>query len=157
VVGDAVGQPLTAAEAVNVADGLRAVVAALSAPTPRDRHLAALLGEAAARVEHHPRWGGGCWIINSWGSWGVGVPELGLTTGCAFLQDASLAVLLADQGESTCARDLYVAPAVFFAPRGSAVFHTARHFLIRHDRSFTSYAAALAAGLRPCRLCRPKP
>jgi len=112
---------------------------------------------AAARVEQHPKWGGGCWIVNSWGRWGVGVPELGLTTGCAFLQDDGLTALLADQGESTCARDLYVAPALFFATSNSRVFHTARHFLIRHDRSFTSYAAAVAAGLRPCRLCRPKP
>ena len=115
---------------------------------------------AAARVEHHPKWGGGHWIINSWGGWGVGVPELGLTTGCAFIQDESLTLLLAANGESVCARDLYVAPqpaGKFFTSATSRVFHTAKHLMIRRDRVFSSYAAALAAGLRPCRVCRPKP
>jgi hypothetical protein len=108
----------------------------------------------------HPKWGSGHWIVNSWGGWGVGVPELGMATGCAFLQDESLAVLLADQGESTCPRDLYTAPqpaGKFFATATSKVFHTARHLLVRHDRTFASYAAAVAAGLRPCRICRPRP
>jgi hypothetical protein len=107
----------------------------------------------------HPKWGGGHWIVNSWGDWGVGVPQLGLTTGCAFITDHDLGMLIEDNGESTCPRDLYVAPvaAKFYATAHSKVFHTARHLFVRRDRTFSSYAAALAAGLRPCRICRPKP
>lgn len=114
----------------------------------------------AARVEQHPKFGPGAWIINSWGNWGVGVPELGMSTGCAFVTDDDLGILLEEDGESTCARDLYVPPApalAYFATRRSTVFHKASHPLIRHDRGFATYAEALDAGLRPCRLCRPTP
>ena len=111
----------------------------------------------AARVEMHPKWGPGSWMIQSWGAWGTGVPELGLTTGCAFIRDADLAILLADNGESVSPRDFFVLPTVstVYATATSRVFHTARHPWIRHDRSFESYAFAVVAGLRPCKLCRP--
>jgi hypothetical protein len=42
---------LTLSEAVAVADALRAVVAALPAPTPRDASLAASLAEVATLIE----------------------------------------------------------------------------------------------------------
>jgi|NGEPerStandDraft_6_1074524.scaffolds.fasta_scaffold241842_1 hypothetical protein len=54
VVEAAVGRPLAdikATEAVDVADQLRAIVAALPADTPRDKQLAAQLTEAAELVE----------------------------------------------------------------------------------------------------------
>jgi hypothetical protein len=42
---------LTLTEAIELADALRGVVAALPAPTPRDASLAASLTEAAALIE----------------------------------------------------------------------------------------------------------
>jgi hypothetical protein len=113
-----------------------------------------------ARVENHPRFGPGCWMLNSWGVWGVGVPQCGLTTGCAFVVDADLAILLGEDGESVAARDIYTVPvtvSTVYATKTSKVFHTAKHPMIRHDRSFASYADAVIAGLRPCKLCRPRP
>lgn len=114
----------------------------------------------AARVTAHPRFGPGVWIVNSWGEWGVGVPELGLRTGCAFIVDSDLALLLGNDGESVCASDLYVTPttvSTVYATATSRVFHTGKHPLIRHDRSWPSYTDAVLAGLRPCKLCRPRP
>jgi len=136
--------------------------------TPRADGLLRVAGEdvgghfylLVARVCAHPRFGPGCWLLNSWGSWGVGVPELGLRTGCGYLTDPDLAILLADGGESVAAADIYNAPITnrtVYATALSKVFHTARHPLIKHARSFPSYEAAVLAGLRPCKLCRPRP
>ncbi len=53
-VDAATGRPLdelTVTEALDVAERLRSIVAALPAPSPRDVHLAALLTDAAALVE----------------------------------------------------------------------------------------------------------
>jgi hypothetical protein len=112
-----------------------------------------------ARVERHPRWGPGCWMLNSWGPWGVGVSELGLTTGCAFIRDPDLAILLADGGESVAPTDLYIAPppVTYVARRKSRVFHRLSCWNApkTNRREFTTYADAVADGLRPCRLCRP--
>jgi hypothetical protein len=116
---------------------------------------------AAARVEVHPKFGPGSWIVNSWGIWGVGVPELGLATGCAFLRDEDLATLLAEDGESVAPRDLYVAPmpaaVLFVARRRSSVFHGVRCRLAPSTdrREFVSRDDAVAAGLRPCWWCKP--
>lgn len=110
-----------------------------------------------ARVEHHPEFGTGCWMLNSWGTWGVGVPQLGLSTGCAFIVDDDLTTLLAEAGESVCARDLYTAPvvAVYYATSWSRVFHRPSHLPVHRDRAFPTAADAVAAGLRACKICRP--
>jgi len=52
VVADALAD-LTASEATELAVTLRATLAALPTPTPRDVHLAATLEAAAALVEQH--------------------------------------------------------------------------------------------------------
>jgi hypothetical protein len=115
----------------------------------------------AARVENHPKFGAGAWMIQSWGEWGVGVPELGMRTGCAFITDHDLGVLLSEEGESVAARDLYNPPAptkapYFAASKSAAVFHDV-HPGLRRVQEFATYGDAQAAGLRPCRICRPKP
>jgi hypothetical protein len=112
-----------------------------------------------ARVRNHPAFGAGSWIVQSWGRWGVGVEQLGLSTGCAFLRDADLADLLAHTGESTIMRDFFAEPprpqqAPYFAVNRSRVFH-GYHPRLRRDREFDTYAAAVGAGLRPCASCRP--
>ncbi len=59
VVADALAEAgrslddLTATEAIEIADGLRAIVAALPALTTHDKRLATDLGAAAAIVEQH--------------------------------------------------------------------------------------------------------
>jgi hypothetical protein len=52
VVGAAAGRPLDAATALNVADQLRDIVAALPPINLRDAHLCVLLTEAAELIEH---------------------------------------------------------------------------------------------------------
>jgi hypothetical protein len=113
----------------------------------------------AARVRNHPQFGRGCWMVQSWGKWGVGVPQLGLSTGCAFIRDGDLENLLKQTGESVIMRDFFLVPptppaAPYFAANRSRVFH-GFHPRIRRDREFATYAEALGAGLRPCASCRP--
>jgi len=116
----------------------------------------------AARVKNHHTWGPGCWMVQSWGRWGVGVPQLGLGTGCAFVQDATLAKLLARSGESVVMRDHFDAPPIvepesarYFAEHGSRVFHDTHKGKAR-DVGYATYADAVAAGLRGCRVCNPR-
>lgn len=113
------------------------------------------------RVRNHLRWGPGAWMVQSWGRWGVGVPQLGMSTGCAFVQDTTLEKLLARTGESVVMLDYFAAPPVvepesapFWAEHGSRLFHDT-HRGRRRDLGFASYADAEAAGYRPCRVCRP--
>lgn len=119
----------------------------------------------AARVWAHPTWGPGFWMVNSWGRWGVGVPQLGLTTGCAYVTDDTLGVLLADSGESVIMADFLAGPvppvppdartAPFYARAGTALFHDV-HTGVRRDIGFAHYADAVALGYKPCRVCRPQ-
>lgn len=115
----------------------------------------------AGRVREHPRWGPGCWMVQSWGRWGVGVSQLGLRTGCGFVRDADLERLLADSGESVVMRDFFDQPPIvdpatapFFAEHGSRVFHD-RHCRKSRDVGYAMFGDAVATGLRPCRVCRP--
>lgn len=48
-------------------------------------------------------------------------------------------------------------PPSFFAVRGSRVFHDVHRVLGTVDRRYETYAQAVAAGLRPCLICRPRP
>jgi hypothetical protein len=115
----------------------------------------------AAWVQAHRLWGPGAWMIQSWGRWGVGVPELGLSTGCAFIKADDLATLLSEDGESVAARDLFDAPqpaaAPYVARRRGTVFHRRDcRFAPRTNlREFASHEAAVTAGLRGCWYCRP--
>lgn len=130
----------------------------------------------AAHVQAHPVFGPGFWMVNSWGRWGVAVAQLGLSTGCAFVREADLARLLAQDGEAALARDYFeVAPtpgptpgpapepvpdpktAPFFATdaAGHGKFHRRLHAWLTARVGFDTRDQALAAGYRPCRVCRP--
>jgi len=112
----------------------------------------------AARVRNHPKFGAGCWLVNTWGRrWGVGVPQLNLTGGCAFIVDDDLHELLADTGESVIMRDFFEPPpgAPFHATRVSRTFHTRQHKTVRRDIEFDTFAEAIGSGRRPCAICRP--
>jgi hypothetical protein len=112
----------------------------------------------AARVRNHPKFGAGCWMVQTWGRrWGVGVKELNLTAGCAFVVDDDLHELLAAHGESVIMRDFYEPPqrAPFHAIRGARTFHRAAHATVRRDQEFGSFAEAIGSGLRPCAIFQP--
>lgn len=99
--------------------------------------------------------------INSWGNdYGVADARLNVPRGAGWVPLSTLDMLLKRDGEAVVPADFFANPtpanvSTFYATRRSGVFHTSRHPLIRHDRSFPSYADAVAAGLRPCKLCKP--
>jgi hypothetical protein len=116
----------------------------------------------AAWVQSHPTWGPGAWMVQSWGHWGVGVPQLGLTTGCAFIRSDDLATLMREDGESVIARDLFgttptPTSVAYVARSGSRVFHkvTCRLAPTGARREWAAREDAVAAGFRPCWFCKP--
>jgi hypothetical protein len=109
----------------------------------------------------HPKFGEVIVWTNSWGrSYGL--------SGVGFIKVADLARLLKEQGEAAIVVD--VAPVVptppppppptpeplFVAARYSRAFHKqGAHWWVPETRAWASRDGALAAGLRPCRLCKP--
>lgn len=117
----------------------------------------------ALAYDVHPTWGPCILWLNSWGtSYGVPEPRLNARAGIGWLTLADLGSLLSRDGEAVVPADYFVAPqplpveTLFYAARRSKIFHTACKYVHR-DRLFPSFQAAVAAGLRPCRMCRPKP
>lgn len=115
------------------------------------------------------RRGGHCWTIvgylpahevhgevfeavNSWG------PDWGLR-GRFRITVADVARLLADDGEAAIVTDTPQAPTPapepVYAGRFSVAFHRDHHWWTTPHRVFPSRAAALEAGLRACRVCKP--
>lgn len=108
----------------------------------------------------HPKFGDVVVITNSWGrGWGL--------NGVGFIRVPDLAGLLEDQGEAVIVVDVApVAPPppappppveqLFTASRYSSAFHRrGAHWWVPETRTWPTREAALAAGLRPCRLCKP--
>jgi hypothetical protein len=119
-------------------------------------HFIDLLG-----YDEHPVWGPVAPWINSWGfSYGVSEPRLNVHKGIGWLALSDLATLLAADGEAVVPSDYFAAkPAkapYFSASKSAAVFHDV-HPGLRRMQEFQTFADAQAAGLRPCRICRPKP
>lgn len=114
----------------------------------------------------HPQWGPCVLWLNSWGAaYGVAERRLNVRAGVGWIRLDDLGALLSRDGEAVVPADFLaqaapVAPvaAPFFASSRSSVFHRERALpcLGRRDRGFATYGAAVAAGLRPCRICRPK-
>jgi hypothetical protein len=103
----------------------------------------------------HPKFGDVVVWTNSWGrSYGL--------NGVGFIRVSDLADLLEEQGEAAIVVD--VAPAqppppveqLFVAARRSVAFHRkGAHWWLPEARAWSKRADAIAAGLRPCRLCKP--
>lgn len=102
----------------------------------------------------HPAHGEVFEAINSWGpDWGV--------RGRFYLTPADLQRLFLDDGEAAIVTDAPQAPepgpdpGPFFAGRYSYAFHRAGHWWVSAHRTYSTRAAAIEAGLRPCRICGP--
>lgn len=99
---------------------------------------------------HHPVHGEVFEGINSWGAdWGV--------RGRFHLTAADLEMLFTDDGEAAIVTDTpqEPAPEPVYAGRYSAAFHRSGHWWVTPHRTFATRAAAVEAGLRPCRICKP--
>lgn len=99
---------------------------------------------------HHPVHGEVFEGINSWGAdWGV--------RGRFHLTAADLEMLFTDDGEAAIVTDTpqQPAPEPVYAGRYSAAFHRSGHWWVTPHRTFATRAAAVEAGLRPCRICKP--
>lgn len=103
---------------------------------------------------NHPKFGDVVVWTNSWGrSYGL--------DGVGFIRVQDLAARLEDRGEAAIVVD--VAPAapapveqLFTASRYSSAFHRrGAHWWVAETRTWPSREAAVASGLRPCRLCKP--
>jgi hypothetical protein len=107
----------------------------------------------------HPVWGPVVGWLNSWGfSYGVSEPRLNLHKGVGWLTLPDLATLLAADGEAVAPADFFLAKLApyFAASMSSRTFHD-NHPGMRRVREFATFADAKAAGLRPCRICKPQP
>jgi hypothetical protein len=113
----------------------------------------------AIAYDVHPMWGPAVGWLNSWGfSYGVSEPRLNVHAGIGWLTLSDLGTLLARDGEAVCPADYFVAKvAPYFAASTRALTFHGKHPGIRRVREFATFADAEAAGLRPCRICRPKP
>lgn len=109
----------------------------------------------------HPVWGPVVGWLNSWGfGYGVSEPRLNLHKGIGWLALPDLGTLLSRNGEAVCPADYFVAKpkqAPYFAASARALTFHDDHPGVRRVREFATYSDAQAAGLRPCRICRPKP
>jgi hypothetical protein len=109
----------------------------------------------------HPAWGPVVGWLNSWGfQYGVSEPRLNVHKGIGWLTLPDLAKLLAADGEAVVPSDYFAGkPAVapYFAGSMRAVTFHDQHPGIKRVREFQTFDEARAAGLRPCRICRPKP
>lgn len=127
----------------------------------------------------HPVWGPCVLWLNSWGSaYGVADARLNVRAGVGWVPIGALDLLLKRNGEAVIPADFFVstpqptpqpspepgppqptpadpATAPYVATARGVVFHSRRHPFIRPVRFFATYAEAVAAGLRPCRWCRP--
>jgi hypothetical protein len=111
--------------------------------------------------DEHPSWGPVVGWLNSWGfGYGVAEPRLNLHKGIGWLTLPDLASLLSRDGEAVVPADFFAVKPTkapyFAASKSAAVFHDV-HPGLRRVQEFQTYADAQAAGLRPCRICRPKP
>lgn len=104
----------------------------------------------------HPSLGEVFEAINSWGpDWGV--------RGRFYLTAADLEMLFLDDGEAAIVTDTpqepdpapQPEPEPVFAGRYSVAFHRDGHWWVTPHRTFPTRAAAVEAGLRPCRICKP--
>lgn len=114
-----------------------------------------------AGYDEHPQWGPSVAWINSWGTgYGVAEPRLNAPRGVGWVPLDTLDALLRRDGEAVVPADFF-APAptmvTYVARRRSRVFHKVSCPMApRGDRrEFTTSAAAVAEGLRPCKVCRP--
>jgi hypothetical protein len=114
----------------------------------------------------HPQWGPCCLWLNSWGmDYGVAEPRLNAPGGIGWVPLQTLNYLLRRQGEAPVPSDFFATPTPpppppapkYFATKRGKVFHRMTHPLIKQTRLFNTYQEAVAASLRPCRLCRPQP
>lgn len=108
----------------------------------------------------HPLWGECVGWINSWGfTYGVSEPRLKVHAGVGWLILRDLASLLAHDGEAVVPADYFVGPklAPYFSGGPKATTFHDVHVGVKRIREFPSYAEAEAAGLRPCKICRPQP
>lgn len=107
----------------------------------------------------HPVWGEVIGWLNSWGfAYGVSEPRLNVHRGVGWVRLSDLAELLADNGEAVCPADYFVPPPVapYFAASARASTYHDVHPSVPRIREFATVEEAQAAGLRPCRICRPK-
>ncbi len=95
--------------------------------------------------------GGYLALMNTWGStYGA--------NGVGYLKVADSARLLADDGEACIITDLAMTaklPKVFATESGNKFHKPAAHGWLKTPRTFGNRDAAIAAGLRPCWMCKP--
>lgn len=109
--------------------------------------------------DEHPLWGPVVGWLNSWGySYGVAEPRLNVHKGVGWLSLRDLDSLLSRDGEAVVPSDYFVAARApyFTASTRSRTFHDV-HPRVPRVREFATYQAAVDAGLRPCRICKPAP
>lgn len=108
----------------------------------------------------HPVWGEVVGWLNSWGfSYGVAEPRLNVHKGVGWLTLADLGSLLKADGEAVVPSDYFAGkttPAPYFAAGQRATTFHDTHPGLPRMRGFATFAEAQAAGLRPCRICRPR-